>query len=374
MRRITLPTCVLLLLCAAMTDSYRFMASAEAEPSTATETIKPDTAPQPSDAAAATADETKAHAPGDISSADERKSAEAASADIDIPSAQPTITPAPELRDPVDALIAEKDAEQAATPANIKPVPLPTKRAVTRDEVCATLASAAQDNGLPVPFLIRLIWQESGFDPNAVSRVGAQGMAQFMPETARTVGLNNPFDPLQAVSAAARLLRNLVQQFGNVGLAAAAYNAGPKRISDWLEKRGKLPNETRSYVTNITGQVPERWKASNAQAATTVPRQAPCQREALIAGLSAPQSFDVAPQPTRVAHTPTVTMAPTVRLAARPAHGRMRATIRIAALSRRASASTPVQLSAHSRVAAKPKVATIAHRRVHVAAAGTHRR
>ena len=83
---------------------------------------------------------------------------------------------------------------------------------------------------MPIPFFIRLLFQESGFKPDVVSRAGAQGIAQFMPETAATVGLDNPFDPMQAIAASARLLRNLVRQFGNLGLAAAAYNAGPRRI------------------------------------------------------------------------------------------------------------------------------------------------
>ena len=108
-------------------------------------------------------------------------------------------------------------------------------------EICDTLITAAQSNDLPIPF-IRLLFQESGFKPDVVSSAGAQGIAQFMPETAATVGLDNPFDPLQAIAASARLLRDLVKQFGNLGLAAAAYNAGPRRIQDCLAKKGKLPD------------------------------------------------------------------------------------------------------------------------------------
>src|SRR5437773_2776804 len=83
----------------------------------------------------------------------------------------------------------------------------------------------------------RLPWQESRFNPSSVSHAGAQGIAQFMPGTARLVGLANPFDPIQALPKSAALLRDLRAQFGNLGLAAAAYNAGPKRIEDWLVKR-----------------------------------------------------------------------------------------------------------------------------------------
>jgi len=124
------------------------------------------------------------------------------------------------------------------------------KRVVARSdrEICDTLITSAQSNQLPIPFFIRLLFQESGFKPDVISRAGAQGIAQFMPETASRVGLENPFDPMQAIAASARLLRVLVNQFGNLGLAAAAYNAGPRRIQDWLARKGKLPDETQHYV------------------------------------------------------------------------------------------------------------------------------
>src|SRR5262249_19077611 len=65
------------------------------------------------------------------------------------------------------------------------------------DPVCHTLTTAAEANDLPLEFLTRLIWQESRFDPAAVSPVGAQGVAQFMPKTAVSRGLANPFDPIR---------------------------------------------------------------------------------------------------------------------------------------------------------------------------------
>jgi soluble lytic murein transglycosylase-like protein len=95
------------------------------------------------------------------------------------------------------------------------------------DSICHALAGAAAANDLPVEFFTRLIWQESRFNPEAVSRAGAQGVAQFMPGTARLRGLENPFDPLEAIAKSAQLLRDLHWEFGNLGLAAAAYNAGP---------------------------------------------------------------------------------------------------------------------------------------------------
>ncbi|MCC8982325.1 lytic transglycosylase domain-containing protein [Bradyrhizobium acaciae] len=126
-------------------------------------------------------------------------------------------------------------------------------------QYCKALEEAAFKNGLPPDFLVRLIWQESNFDPNSVSPAGAQGIAQFMPGTARWRGLADPFEPLPALQESARWLRELREQFGNLGLAAAAYNGGPRRVQDWLAGRGNLPGETRAYVRIITGKSAEEW-------------------------------------------------------------------------------------------------------------------
>ena len=109
------------------------------------------------------------------------------------------------------------------------------------DALCNALGAAAQENDLPIVFFTRLIWQESRFDPMAVSRAGAQGVAQFMPDTAMRRGLSDPFDPLEAIPKSAKLLRDLRSEFGNLGLAAAAYNAGSGRVHDWLAGRRGLP-------------------------------------------------------------------------------------------------------------------------------------
>ena len=174
-------------------------------------------------------------------------------------------------------------AEQQSVPL---PLPRPVPKPVvwrSSHEICDTLITAAQSNDLPIPFFIHLLLQESNFRPDVVSSAGAQGIAQFMPETAATVGLDNPFDPLQAIAASARLLRDLVKQFGNLGLAAAAYNAGPRRIQDWLARKGKLPDETQHYVKTITGRAAETWTASVPGAtALTLPRYAPCREAAGI--------------------------------------------------------------------------------------------
>ena len=188
--------------------------------------------------------------------------------------------------EPVAATKTEEDAAPAPATEAAVDVPMPAKRPLpskdrvvdrSRYEICTTVAESAHSNALPVPFFIRLLFQESGFRPDVVSRAGAQGIAQFMPETAATVGLNNPFDPIQAIAASARLLGDLVRRFGNLGLAAAAYNAGPRRTQDWLEKKGKLPQETQHYVKTITGQPAESWKGRvKAKLAAVLPREAPC--------------------------------------------------------------------------------------------------
>jgi hypothetical protein len=130
---------------------------------------------------------------------------------------------------------------------------------LTAPSLCEALATAATTNGLPVDFFNRLIWQESRFKSDAISPKGARGIAQFMPETARVSGLENPFDPLEAIAKSGQLLRGLRDELGNLGLAAAAYNAGSGRVRDWLARRRPLPQETLAYVRVVTGRSVEEW-------------------------------------------------------------------------------------------------------------------
>ncbi|MFC6025052.1 lytic transglycosylase domain-containing protein [Methylobacterium mesophilicum] len=130
--------------------------------------------------------------------------------------------------------------------------------------LCRLIDDSAKARGLPVPFLTRLIWRESSFRVGVVSSAGAQGVAQFMPGTARERGLLDPFDPEQAIPHAAHLLADLKTQFGNLGLAAAAYNGGAGRVSKWLSGEGGLPAETRAYVAAITGMPAEDWRGGTA--------------------------------------------------------------------------------------------------------------
>ena len=154
-------------------------------------------------------------------------------------------------------------------------------RALSRATVCATIVSVARTYQLPVPFFANLIWQESNFNPRDVSRAGAQGIAQFMPKTAVIYDLINPFESLHALNVAARFLRELHGRFGNLGLAAAAYNGGPTRVANWLAGRGALPAETRNYVVRITGRPAADWTAPDVASKpdmTLMPAKAPCAR------------------------------------------------------------------------------------------------
>ncbi|MGQ7790919.1 lytic transglycosylase domain-containing protein [Faunimonas sp. B44] len=153
-----------------------------------------------------------------------------------VPAAPPASPPAADA-----AESAEREAESAV------------------ETVCRLIETAAAAAGLPIGFFTRLIWKESAFRSDAVSPKGAQGIAQFMPGTALERGLEDPFDPAQAIPASAAFLRDLSTRFGNLGLAAAAYNAGSRRVEDWIAGIGGLPWETRDYVAAITGQAPEQW-------------------------------------------------------------------------------------------------------------------
>ena len=125
-----------------------------------------------------------------------------------------------------------------------------------------------------------MIWQESRFNARAVSLKGASGIAQFMPQTASWHGLADPFDPIEALRHSAGYLRELRDRFGNLGLAAAAYNAGPGRVSAWLTSHQPLPGETRNYVAIVTGWTADEWASGSPPqtADTTIPQGVPCTR------------------------------------------------------------------------------------------------
>jgi hypothetical protein len=189
---------------------------------------------------------------------------------------------------------AAEDAAPAAPAAANKPEA--PSDPVARESMCLMIESAASAHGLPLEFFARVIWQESRFQPDAIGPVTrngqrAQGVAQFMPGTATERRLLDPFDPVQALPKSAEFLAELRTQFGNLGLAAAAYNAGPRRVQDWLAGSGSLPSETRNYVYAVTGTSADDWAAAG-KGATIKPRAAPSSCRELMALLTrAPNPF-----------------------------------------------------------------------------------
>ncbi|WP_160006566.1 lytic transglycosylase domain-containing protein [Rhizobium sp. 18055] len=127
-------------------------------------------------------------------------------------------------------------------------------------DLCGAIERTADDHDLPPDFFARLIWRESRFRPDALSYKGAQGIAQFMPGTAKLRGLQDSYDVLEALQKSAEYLDELRDRFGNLGLAAAAYNAGENGLANFLNG-GRLPTETRSYVMAITAHSVEEWKS-----------------------------------------------------------------------------------------------------------------
>lgn len=119
-----------------------------------------------------------------------------------------------------------------------------------KGEYLAHAKAAASRHGVPEDLFLRLVQQESGWNPGAVSPKGATGLAQLMPGTAQLLGVNAN-DPLENLEGGARYLRMMYDRFGNWRLALAAYNAGPEAV----DKAGGVPNyqETMNYVKIIYG-------------------------------------------------------------------------------------------------------------------------
>ena len=173
---------------------------------------------------------------------------------------------------------ASANAQAGATPATLdgdsdaSTVGEPrggSAQAPTADDICRALEQSAAENALPVEFFAHVIWQESRFDVQAVSPKGAAGIAQFMPATASWHGLADPFDPVEALRHSAAYLRELLNRFGNLGLAAAAYNAGPAPAARTLMRTSSGPgsgrvgcsasSRTSGHRTGRCGYVAKAW-------------------------------------------------------------------------------------------------------------------
>jgi hypothetical protein len=168
----------------------------------------------------------------------------------------------------------EHPAGDVVVLARVEPMPrsLPPDERCTADgahciklasyipDVCRTIEAVARANALDAGFFARLIWKESLFDAGALSPKGAQGIAQFIPDTARMRGLDDPFNPAEALSVSAAYLAELSRDYGNIGLAAVAYNGGEGLVARFIAGKSGLPDETRGYVQSITGHSAEAWR------------------------------------------------------------------------------------------------------------------
>jgi soluble lytic murein transglycosylase-like protein len=113
----------------------------------------------------------------------------------------------------------------------------------------ASIDRAANAAGIEPALLTAVVWTESGFQPDAVSHAGAIGLAQLMPGTAELLGVD-PYDPEQNLAGGARFLRSMIDRFGRVDLALAAYNAGPARVAE-LHDGGPGVPVSHGYVTTV---------------------------------------------------------------------------------------------------------------------------
>jgi hypothetical protein len=200
--------------------------------------------------------------------------------DAQPPSGPPQSAPQPGAPQPNTQPATPNASAPPAAPNAPAPATQSASHPPTPDDICRALEQDAAENELPVEFFARVIWQESRFNARAVSNKGAQGIAQFMPATADYRGLVDPFDPIEALKNSARYLHDLKARFGNLGLAAAAYNAGPGRVAAWLSSHRPLPGETRNYVAIITGWTADEWASANPPktSETTIPQGVPCTR------------------------------------------------------------------------------------------------
>jgi soluble lytic murein transglycosylase-like protein len=123
-------------------------------------------------------------------------------------------------------------------------------------DISKAIEKASKQYGVDEELIRAVIKQESSFNPSAVSKAGAMGLMQLMPSTAKSLGVNNPFDALENINGGTKYLRTLLSSFGgNKELALAAYNGGIGRMNrlgvDTVEEIARMPQETRNYVDKV---------------------------------------------------------------------------------------------------------------------------
>jgi hypothetical protein len=148
-------------------------------------------------------------------------------------------------------LTRQGSSQASSTGKGLPPMQIP------RSQLVAIAQQDAINAGIDPTYFVRQINLESGFNPNAVSPGGAEGIAQFEPSTAAGLGIN-PFDPIQALQAAAQMMARYYHQYGDYAKALAAYNAGPASLQNAVNSCGAnwlscMPAQTQNYVHTIMG-------------------------------------------------------------------------------------------------------------------------
>src|SRR5271165_1269576 len=169
------------------------------------------------------------------------------------------------LDDETDSSYVDVDTSQIE---NFEPAPPEPQtshpQASTKQDLTAIISDASSRNQIDADFIASVIHAESATNPRAVSRKGAQGLMQLMPETARQLGVQNSLDPAENVDGGVRFLRELLLRYnGNAAKALAAYNAGPQRVQQY---NGVPPfRETRAYITRVITDYNRKKSAQHQQ-------------------------------------------------------------------------------------------------------------